>query len=90
MIEHDLTVCQRLARELGVWKRLDHKHVLKLLGTVSDFGPYDSMVCPWLEQGSVSKYMERRGDILSMTDRLQLVRQKSKSQSSCLICSPAV
>ncbi|KAJ7688637.1 kinase-like domain-containing protein, partial [Mycena rosella] len=64
---------QRLARELGVWKRLDHKHVLKLLGTVSDFGPYDSMVCPWLEQGSASKYMERRGDILSMTDRLQLV-----------------
>ncbi|KAJ6476375.1 TKL/TKL-ccin protein kinase [Mycena sanguinolenta] len=64
---------KRLARELGVWKRLDHKHVLKLLGTVSDFGPYDSMVCPWLEQGSVSKYMERRGDILSMTDRLQLL-----------------
>ncbi|KAJ7619635.1 TKL/TKL-ccin protein kinase [Roridomyces roridus] len=64
---------KRLARELGVWKRLDHKHVLKLLGTVSDFGPYDSMVCPWFEQGSVSKYMERRGDILSMTDRLQLL-----------------
>ncbi|KAJ7468748.1 TKL/TKL-ccin protein kinase [Mycena latifolia] len=64
---------KRLARELRVWKRLDHKHVLKLLGTVSDFGPCDSMVCPWLEQGSVSKYMERRGDILSMTDRLQLL-----------------
>ncbi|KAJ7085379.1 TKL/TKL-ccin protein kinase [Mycena belliarum] len=64
---------KRLARELGVWKRLDHKHVLKLLGTVSDFGPYESMVCPWLEQGSVSKYMERRGDILSMTDRLQML-----------------
>ncbi|KAJ7819194.1 TKL/TKL-ccin protein kinase [Mycena olivaceomarginata] len=64
---------KRLARELGVWKRLDHKNVLKLIGTVSDFGPYDSMVCPWLEQGSVSKYMERRGDILSMTDRLQLL-----------------
>ncbi|KAJ7145696.1 TKL/TKL-ccin protein kinase [Mycena epipterygia] len=66
-------MAKRLARELGVWKRLDHKHVLKLLGTVSDFGPYNSMVCPWLEQGSVSKYMERRGDILSMTDRLQLL-----------------
>ncbi|KAJ7157940.1 TKL/TKL-ccin protein kinase [Mycena crocata] len=64
---------KRLARELGVWKRLDHKHVLKLIGTVSDFGPYDSMVCPWLEQGSVSKYMERHGDLLSMTDRLQLL-----------------
>ena len=67
------TAPQRLARELSVWKRLEHKHVLKLLGTVAGFGPYASMVCPWLEQGSVSKYMERRGDILSMTDRLQLV-----------------
>ncbi|KAJ7325546.1 kinase-like protein [Mycena albidolilacea] len=64
---------KRLARELSVWKRLDHKNVLKLIGTVSDFGPYDSMVCPWLEQGSVSKYMERRGDLLSTTDRLQLL-----------------
>ncbi|KAF7345015.1 putative TKL/TKL-ccin protein kinase [Mycena venus] len=56
---------KRLARELGVWKRLDHKHVLKLLGTVSDFGPYDSMVCPWLEQGSVSKvYGATRGHLV--------------------------
>ncbi|KAJ7688619.1 kinase-like domain-containing protein [Mycena rosella] len=62
---------------------LDHKHVLKLLGTVSDFGPYDSMVCPWLEQGSVSKYMERRGDILSMTDRLQLLCEVADGLTTC-------
>ncbi|KAJ7500960.1 hypothetical protein B0H11DRAFT_2189299 [Mycena galericulata] len=33
---------KRLAHELSVWKRLEHKHVLELLGTVSGFGPYDS------------------------------------------------
>ncbi|KAJ7439693.1 hypothetical protein B0H11DRAFT_2205658 [Mycena galericulata] len=32
----------RLAHEMSVWTRLAHKHVLELLGTVSDFGPYDS------------------------------------------------
>ncbi|KAJ7202465.1 kinase-like domain-containing protein, partial [Mycena haematopus] len=64
---------KRLAFGLSVWKRLAHKHVLKLLRTVSNFGPYNSIVCPWLEQGSVSKYMERHGDILSMTDRLQML-----------------
>ncbi|CAK5271870.1 unnamed protein product [Mycena citricolor] len=69
----EIKMSKRLSRELAVWKRLNHKHVLKLWGTVSDFGPYKSMVCPWLEQGSVSKYMERRGDILSMADRLQLL-----------------
>lgn len=31
------------------------------------------MVCPWLAQGSVTQYLDRRGDLLSMTDRLQLV-----------------
>ncbi|KAJ7055648.1 TKL/TKL-ccin protein kinase [Mycena amicta] len=72
-VHMEVKMKKRLLRELSVWKRLSHQHVLKLLGTVSDFGPYDSMVCPWLEQGSVSKYMERRGDILSMTDRLQLL-----------------
>ncbi|KAF9022811.1 kinase-like protein [Hymenopellis radicata] len=64
---------QRLARELAVWKKMDHPHILPLYGIVSDFGRYDSMVCPWFENGSVTKYMERRGDLLSMTDRLQLL-----------------
>lgn len=31
------------------------------------------MVCPWFENGSVSKYMEKSGDLLSVTDRLKLV-----------------
>ncbi|KAL0570232.1 hypothetical protein V5O48_011740 [Marasmius crinis-equi] len=64
---------KRLERELKVWKNLDHRNLVGLYGTVSDFGPYESMVCPWLENGTVTRYMERCGDILSMTDRLQLL-----------------
>ncbi len=52
---------------------MDHPHILPLYGIASDFGRYDAMVCPWFENGSVTKYMERRGDLLSVTDRLQLV-----------------
>ena len=66
-------ICQRLRRELRVWGKLDHPNILPLYGTTSDFGHYNSMVCPWLENGSVSKHMERCGDLLSMSDRLQLV-----------------
>jgi serine/threonine protein kinase len=62
-----------MRRELDVWKNLDHPHIIRLYGTTSDFGPYSSMVCPWLEHGSVSKYMERCGDLVSTADRLQLV-----------------
>ncbi|KAJ8090389.1 hypothetical protein AAF712_006676 [Marasmius tenuissimus] len=64
---------KRLERELKVWKKLDHPNLAELCGTVSDFGPYESMVCPWLENGTVTRYLERCGDILSMTDRLQLL-----------------
>ncbi|KAK0471351.1 TKL/TKL-ccin protein kinase [Armillaria novae-zelandiae] len=63
----------RLWRELNMWKKLDHPNILPLLGVVSDFGRYDAMICPWLDNGSVTSYMERCGDLLSMTDRLQLL-----------------
>ncbi|KAJ7585178.1 TKL/TKL-ccin protein kinase [Mycena floridula] len=68
---------RRLAREMDAWKNLKHPNILPLYGTTSDpeFGRYQSMVCPWLQHGSVSKYMEQHGDILSMTDRLQLLRE---------------
>lgn len=65
---------QRLRRELRVWKQLDHEHVLPLYGTASDFGHYTAFVCPWLENGTVSRYLERCGDVLSMMDRLGVVR----------------
>ncbi|KAK0491854.1 hypothetical protein EDD18DRAFT_1109592 [Armillaria luteobubalina] len=57
-----------------MWKKLDHQNNLPLFGVVSDFGRYDAMICPWLDNGSVTKYMdpERCGDLLSMIDRLQL------------------
>ncbi|KAG6847688.1 hypothetical protein H0H93_006565 [Arthromyces matolae] len=63
---------RRLRRELSIWKNLNHPNILSLLGTASDFGHYTSMVCPWMENGSVSKYLERCGDIMSPTDRLKL------------------
>jgi hypothetical protein len=71
--EGEAVLKRRLARELDVWKQLKHPNILPLYGTTSGFGPYDSLVCPWMENGSVSKYMEKWGDILSMTDRLQLL-----------------
>lgn len=64
-----------LARELTVWRDMAHPHVLPLLGVVSDFGPYMSMVCPWMENGSVTRYLERCGDLVGMVERMGLVAQ---------------
>ncbi|KAJ3972535.1 TKL/TKL-ccin protein kinase [Lentinula raphanica] len=71
--ENEDTLQRRLARELDVWKQLKHPNILPLYGVTSGFGPYNSLVCPWMENGSVSRYMEKWGDLLSMTDRLQLL-----------------
>ncbi|KAF9074431.1 hypothetical protein BDP27DRAFT_1317072 [Rhodocollybia butyracea] len=71
--ESETILKRRLAREMDVWKQLKHPNILPLYGTTSGFGPYDSLVCPWMENGSASRYMEKWGDIMSMTDRLQLV-----------------
>ncbi|CAA7262791.1 unnamed protein product [Cyclocybe aegerita] len=66
---------ERLNHEMRIWKSLSHPHVLKLYGTVSDFGPYTSMVCPWHRYGNITKYLERSGDIISMEDRLKMISE---------------
>ncbi|TDL15392.1 kinase-like protein [Rickenella mellea] len=64
---------KRLRREIRVWQRLSHENIIPLFGTCSDFGPYISMVCPWLENGNLRKYMQRKGDALKLTHRLKLL-----------------
>lgn len=58
---------------MDVWRRLDHPSILPLLGTTSDFGIAQAMVCPWLENGSLGHYLERCGDILAISERLHIV-----------------
>jgi serine/threonine protein kinase len=64
---------KRLRRELRVWQRLHHENILPLYGITSDFGTHDSMVCPWLENGNLNKYLERRGDSLALGERFEIV-----------------
>jgi len=58
-----------------VWRKLGiHPNILPLYGTVSDFGFYTSLVCPWLDNGNLSLYLERRGATLSLCDRFEILR----------------
>ncbi|KAJ8516393.1 hypothetical protein ONZ45_g6289 [Pleurotus djamor] len=62
-LNHTSTAAQkldkRLRKELLVWKSLQHKHVLPLIGIIRDFGPHVSM----------------HGVNLDLRRRLQLVRE---------------
>ncbi|KIJ09700.1 hypothetical protein PAXINDRAFT_87099, partial [Paxillus involutus ATCC 200175] len=60
-------------RELKVWARLKHENILSLLGVATGFGPFTAMVCPWMDNGTLTSYLERNKEQLSLRDRLELV-----------------
>ena len=71
---NDLTIMQRIRREIKVWLDLKHENVLPLLGTTLGFGRFPAKVCPWTENGTLTSYMEGYHAILSVVDILALVR----------------
>ncbi|KAJ8698950.1 hypothetical protein PTI98_005600 [Pleurotus ostreatus] len=66
---------KRLRRELAVWLELQHPQVLPLYGIVLDFGPYPSMVCPWMDKGNLSNYLSGDGESLDVEGRYKILRQ---------------
>ncbi|KAJ6543244.1 kinase-like domain-containing protein [Mycena vulgaris] len=50
-------MAKRLRREVKVWDRLSHANILELYGVSYDHGPFVSMICPWMEGGTLSAYM---------------------------------
>ncbi|KAF9228991.1 WD40 repeat-like protein [Gyrodon lividus] len=64
---------KRLRREIRVWLNLEHSNVLPLFGTTMNFGRFPAMVCPWLEDGPLSSYLERRDNYLTMVERFVLL-----------------
>ena len=54
--------------------KLNHSNVLPLFGTTSGFGPFPAMVCPWLENGTLTSYLERCGASPEIGQILALVR----------------
>ncbi|KIK81468.1 hypothetical protein PAXRUDRAFT_832835 [Paxillus rubicundulus Ve08.2h10] len=58
------------------WKTLVHKNVLPVYGTTLDFGPLPSLVCPWVDGGSLTHYLELNPD-LSLEKRHEILLQIS-------------
>ncbi|KAG1827970.1 kinase-like domain-containing protein [Suillus variegatus] len=64
---------KRLRREVAVWVRLRHAHVLTLHGTVSGFGQLPALVSEWMHNGALDSYLERTS--LTMGQKLKLLKQ---------------
>ncbi|KAF9238135.1 kinase-like domain-containing protein, partial [Melanogaster broomeanus] len=63
----------RLHREIKVWLNLKHVNVVPLFGTTMGFGRLPAMVCPWLDNGQLSSYLERQGSSVTTGERLALL-----------------
>ncbi|KAF8197144.1 kinase-like domain-containing protein [Pholiota molesta] len=57
---------------MRIWGNLDHPNIVSLFGVTSDFGKSIAMVCQWMNQGTLSEYLEREKDNLSLHDRLNI------------------
>ncbi|KAG2140922.1 kinase-like domain-containing protein [Suillus bovinus] len=69
-------VNKNLDREIRIWAAMKHQYVLPLHGTVvEEFGPFRALVSPWMPNGTLNSYLDRAHKTLSMTDRLQLLKQ---------------
>lgn len=74
--EHEyVEINKNLEREVCIWATLKHQYVLPLHGTVEDFGPIRALVCPWMPNGTLNSYLDHEHEILSVVDRLRLLKQ---------------
>lgn len=48
-------------KEALIWHQLDHPHILPLLGIIEDPSGFTiSMVLPWMENGNVRQYLDKK------------------------------
>ncbi|KAG2347821.1 hypothetical protein BDR05DRAFT_585653 [Suillus weaverae] len=73
-IRPQLVSAEMFRRELGIWKRLRHSHILKFMGTTSDFGPSVALVAPWMTNGTLTWFLDQNNETLRLHDRLLLLR----------------
>ncbi|KAG2031162.1 kinase-like domain-containing protein [Suillus americanus] len=64
---------KRLRREVAVWIKLRHAHVLALHGTVSGFGPLPALVSDWMDNGALNSYLKHTS--LTTEQKLKLLKQ---------------
>jgi hypothetical protein len=66
---------QSIRREACAWIRLSHDHILPFLGITmrADFGVLPALVSPWMENKSLSNYLELEFPQLSDRRKSELV-----------------
>ncbi|KAH8108187.1 kinase-like domain-containing protein [Cristinia sonorae] len=72
---------KRFEREINVWSKLSHPHVLPFLGIVTNIGHFTHMVSPWQSNGNILEYVKFVDlDVQSLQQPLQLHQEVRTSR----------
>ncbi|OJA09361.1 hypothetical protein AZE42_05981 [Rhizopogon vesiculosus] len=62
-----------LRHKIKIWGRLQHEHILPLLGLFHGCGPLPGLVTPWMYNGTLTNIMRRRHNTLTRYERFCLL-----------------
>jgi hypothetical protein len=69
-----LTIINRLFREIKLWLELEHENIVPLWGVADGFGSLPALVSPWLENGALTGYLQRKHEVLSYNQKFALLK----------------
>ncbi|KAG2140915.1 kinase-like domain-containing protein [Suillus bovinus] len=60
---------KRLSRAIEGWLGLDHDNVIPIFGMALGFGPLPALVCPWMSNGTLTRYLEQNHHQITASTR---------------------
>ncbi|KIK91333.1 hypothetical protein PAXRUDRAFT_635581 [Paxillus rubicundulus Ve08.2h10] len=64
---------EKLRGEVHIWIRLGHPNVLKLYGIADGFAPLPALVSPWVENGTLTRYLEGPGRDIPKEEKIAIL-----------------
>jgi len=66
-------VNKRLIDDFSKWRQLEHDHILPVWGITYGFGPVPAIVSPWMHNGSLSTYLDKHHNDITVTQKFDLL-----------------
>jgi len=66
---------KRLSAAIDIWLRLNHDNVIPVFGMTLGFGPLLAVVCPWMKNGTLTRYLEHNHANITASARKDMLLQ---------------
>ncbi|KAG1906273.1 uncharacterized protein F5891DRAFT_1004786, partial [Suillus fuscotomentosus] len=72
-----LKIINQLFQEIKLWLKLEHENIVPLWGVTDGFDSLPALISPWLENGSLTGYLQHKHEMLFDDGKFALVRSSS-------------